>query len=645
MYKAIKTTQELKEYIGAAGIFAFDFETAPDEQWRDEPKAALDPHKSHIVGISFSVAENSAVYCPLTHNVGENIVDSVALWEYLAELFKNPSVTAIAHNLAFESAFLYARGIFPTCKVYDTIASSQLTLKSTTEFRKLSDSGLKTLVPELLGIELPTFAEVTNGRNFDELDPQDTETVRYACSDSDYTLRLYHLWGGWFDKWLPKHRYLVERIESPTAVYCGLMKYNGLLADAELMERKAAEAVTKLSELREQIAFIIGDVNIGANASTAAFKQYLYKDLGLPVLKTTAKFQEAADDETMVLLGEWCEKSCPELAPLFKLIQEYRKWGKLQSTYIDGYKKFINTATGRIHTDLLPLATETGRFAARNPNLQNMPRPTRAGLAGEDVIGVRNFFIAPEGKTLLSLDFSQIELRVGAYYCRDEKMLETYRSGGDIHAQTTSVIYKIPFAEAVNKHADRYKERRTIAKNCNFGVFYGLFANGLRRTLKFKAGLDATAEECEQIIRNLKDGYPGLAKWQDECKKQAYADRYTETKLGRRRYLPKIRSKNWGEQSFAERCALNTPIQGTAADILKLALGRIIAGLPERPWLRPLLQIHDELVFELPTERVSEATAFIKACMEQEPFDGFDVPIIAEAAVGQRFGEMEELQC
>jgi DNA polymerase-1 len=266
-----------------------------------------------------------------------------------------------------------------------------------------------------------------------------------------------------------------------------------------------------------------------------------------------------------------------------------------------------------------------------------MPRP------GEDVIGVRNFFIAPEGKVLLSLDFSQIELRVGAYYCRDEKMLETYRSGGDIHAQTTSVIYKIPFAEAVDKHAERYKERRTIAKNCNFGVFYGLFANGLRRTLKFKSGLDTTAEECEQIIRNLKDGYPGLAKWQEECKKQAYADRYTETKLGRRRYLPKIRSKNWGEQSFAERCALNTPIQGTAADILKLALGRIIAGLPERPWLLPLLQIHDELVFELPSGKVPDAVTFIKTCMERQPFDEFDTPIVAEAAVGHRFGEMEEM--
>jgi DNA polymerase-1 len=620
---------EVREYLGKASPVAFDFETAPDETYRNEPKAALDPHKAHIMGISFSVVENSAIYVPLAHKVGENIADSAALWDFLAGWFANTNVTKVAHNLAFEAMFLYARGVVLQPPVYDTIAAAQLTLKSSTGFRKLSDSGLKTLVPELLDVELPTFGDVTDGKRFDELDPQDAETIRYACADSDYTLRLYHLFNRWFDKWMSNHRILTEQVESPTAVYCGLMKYNGLLADAELMTAKAAECEKRLAELREEIAFVIGDVNIGANCSTAAFKKYLYQDLGLSVLKTTAKFQEAADDETMILLGEWCEANRQELAPLFKLVQEYRKIGKLKSTYIDGYGQRVNTATGRIHADLFPLATETGRFAARNPNLQNMPRP------GEDVIGVRNFFIAPEGKTLLSLDLSQIELRVGAYYCRDEKMIETYRTGGDIHDQTATVIY------GAGKHD---KEQRTIAKNVNFGTFYGLFPNGLQRTLKFKAGLNKTIEECEKIIANLKEGYPKLAEWQEYCKKQARKDRYAETKFGRRRYLPDLGARDWGRKSFAERCALNTPIQGTAADILKLALGRIVAGLPERPWLRPLLQIHDELVFELPTERVPEAAAFVRACMEAKPIEDFDVPIIAEASIGARFGGMKEAE-
>jgi DNA polymerase-1 len=193
---------------------------------------------------------------------------------------------------------------------------------------------------------------------------------------------------------------------------------------------------------------------------------------------------------------------------------------------------------------MFPLGTETGRFAARNPNLQNCPRKDN------DPVGVRNFFIAPKGKALLSLDFSQIELRVGAFYCRDGRMLETYRTGGDIHAQTTSVIYRIPFGQASDKNAEHYKERRSIAKNCNFGVFYGLFPKGLQRNLKFKAGLNTPLAECERIIENLKAGYPKLALWQEETKKRAASRRYTETWLGRRRYLPDIDSSDWGKKSF-----------------------------------------------------------------------------------------------
>jgi len=638
-YRCVKTLAEIKNYLGGANLAAFDFETAPDDLYRNGEKAALDAHKAHIVGVSFSAVEGSAVYVPLKHRVGENAAEQEAIWSWLNEaFFQNTGMIKVAHNLSFEAMFLYALGIVLQPPCYDTIAAAQMTLKSHTQFRSLADSGLKTLGPELFGAELPSFEDVAAGRYFDELDPQDPETVRYACADSDYALRMYRLFNGWFDRYLPKHRFIVERVESPTAVYCGLMKYNGLPVDRELMAAKQAEADGRLAWLREEIAFMTGDVYIGANAGTADFKKYLYDDLKLPVFKTTAKYKEAMDDEVMILLAEWCAENRPDLAPLFKLVQEYRKWGKIKSTYIDGYMEHINSATGRIHADLMPLATETGRFAARKPNLQNMPR------ADGDEIGVRNFIIAPEGKTLLSLDFSQIELRVGAFYCRDERMLETYRTGGDIHAQTTSVIYHIPFEEAADKNAAHYKERRAIAKACNFGVFFGLFAKGLYRNLKFKAGLHTPLSECERIIDNLKAGYPRLTRWQEEVKKRAEFRRYTETWLGRRRYLPDIASQDWGKKSFAERCALNMPIQGTAADILKLALARIIAGLPDRMWLRPLLQIHDELVFELPEDKVPEAAAFVRDCMEERPFKEFDVPIVAEAAVGARFGELKELE-
>ncbi|SDW59136.1 MULTISPECIES: bifunctional 3'-5' exonuclease/DNA polymerase [Bacillota] len=637
-YKCVYMLPEIKEYLKNTGLFAFDFETSPCDKWRNDKSAALDAHKADITGISFSVSEGTAIYVPLKHRSGRNAENQAVIWDYLKLLFESKDVIKVAHNLAFESMFLYARGIVLQKPCYDTIAASQLTLKSKWEFRSLADSGLKTLAPALCKAEMTEFSTVTEGRFFDELNPQDEKTVRYACADSDYTLRLYHVFNQWFDRFLPKHRTIVEEVESPTSVYVGIMKYNGILVDKSAMLKKQAEATEKIVSIRKEIAGIIGNVEIGANASTSAFKKYLFVDLGLPVMKTTAKHQEAADDETMILLKEWCESNRPELARLFELVQEYRKWGKLKSTYIDGYLRFIDEDTGRIHPDLMPLGTETGRFASRNPNMQNCPQKDN------DPIGVRKFIIAPEGKAILSLDFSQIELRVGAFYCRDKRMLETYRTGGDIHAQTTSVIYRIPFEEAADKNAPHYKERRTIAKNCNFGVFYGLFPTGLQRTLKFKAGLNPTLSECETIIQNLKSGYPGLAKWQDEVKKRAAVSCYSETWLGRRRYLLGIRSSDWGKKSFAERCALNTPIQGTAADILKLACGRIISGLPERLWLKPILQIHDELVFELPEDKVDEAVAFIKECMETQPFPEFDVPIVAEASVGRNFGEMKEME-
>ncbi len=637
-YKCVYMLSEIKEYLKNTVLFAFDFETSPRDKWRNDKSAALDAHKADITGISFSVSEGTAIYVPLKHRSGRNAENQAAIWDYLKLLFESKDVIKVAHNLAFESMFLYARGIVLQKPCYDTIAASQLTLKSKWEFRSLADSGLKTLAPALCKAEMTEFSTVTEGRFFDELNPQEENTIRYACADSDYTLRLYHVFNQWFDRFLPKHRTIVEEVESPTSVYVGIMKYNGILVDKSAMLKKQAEAAEKIVSIRKEIAGIIGNVEIGANASTSAFKKYLFVDLGLPVMKTTAKHQEAADDETMILLKEWCESNRPELARLFDLVQEYRKWGKLKSTYIDGYLRFIDEDTGRIHPDLIPLGTETGRFASRNPNMQNCPQKDN------DPIGVRKFIISPAGKVLLSLDFSQIELRVGAFYCRDKRMLETYRTGGDIHAQTTSVIYRIPFEEAADKNAPHYKERRTIAKNCNFGVFYGLFPTGLQKTLKFKAGLNSALSECETIIQNLKAGYPGLARWQDEVKKRAAVSCYTETWLGRRRYLLGIRSSDWGKKSFAERCALNTPIQGTAADILKLACGRIISGLPERLWLKPLLQIHDELVFELPEDKVDEAVAFIKECMETQPFPEFDVPIVAEASVGRNFGEMKEME-
>lgn len=635
-YRCAVTVQDIQSYIGDSKLVAFDYETAPDEPYRDEPKAALDPAKAHIVGCSFSVKEGTGIYVPVAHRLGENI-GQTEFYAFLREFLTDTTITKIAHNIAFESMMSYAKGIVIQPPVYDTIAAAQMTLCGNYTFRKLSDSGLKKLASELCGEPLPSFSDVTNGRRFDEMDAQDAETIRYGAADSDFALRLYSVFNEWFDRYLPKHRWIVESIESPTAVYLGIMKKNGVPIDLPLMQDRKAQAEAQMKHIREQISFLIGDVNIGANCSTAEFKRYLYETQGLPILKTTSKEQAALDDMAVVLLEEWCRENKPELAGLFKLVQEYRKWGKISSTYIDGYLKYRNPVTGRLHPDFYSLSTDTGRMNCQRPNCQNMPRKTN------DPIGVRNFIKAPAGHLILSLDFSQIELRVGAFYCRDKMMMETYRNGGDIHAATTSVIFGVTYEEAQDKHRADYKEQRTIAKNVNFGTFYGLFPKGLQKTLKFKAGVDKTLPECEEIIANLKTGYPDLTVWQDETKQDAARRMYSETWLGRRRYLPGIKSRDWGMKSFAERCALNTPIQGTAADILKLAIVRILKGLPERPWLMPILQIHDELTFLIPKERLSDAVGFIKVCMEEQPFPEFDLPLIAEASAGETFGTMEEL--
>ena len=638
-YKTIREIADIEKYIGNADVIAFDFETSPMDEYRSDDKAALDAHKSDITGVSISVEKGTGRYIPFRHRVGVN-ADIPTVMEYLRQrLFQHSVTVKIAHNMAFEAMFLYKDGIVLQEPVYDTIVASQLTLKNDYEFRDLSDSGLKTLVPYLYGVELPKFEEVVGERSFDELDPDAWDTCRYACADSDWALQLYDTFNQWFENNIPKHRFICESIESPTAVFTGMMKYNGVLVDTKLMQQKKEEAEAHLVELRAKLQAVIGDVDIGENCGTQAFKNYLYKTEGLPVLKTTAKYAEAADDEAIQLLRAYCKKHRPDMVEFFDTVQEFRKWAKIKSTYIDGYAKWINDATGRIHPDLMPMGTDTGRFAARKPNLQNMPRK------GSDPIGVRQFVVALEGTSFLDFDFSQIELRVGAFYCRDPFMMETYRSGGDIHASTTSVIFGISVDEAQDKENPDYKERRTIAKNVNFGTFYGLFPRGLQRTLKFKAGLEKSEDQCAQIIANLKAGYPRLSAWQAETVRAARLNGYSETSFGRRRYLPNINNRaDWGKRSFAERCSMNTPIQGTAAEILKLAMRELIHELKDKPYIRPILQIHDELLFEVDDGHEDEAIRIIRTAMERQPFPAFDIPIVAEGEHGTCFGKLHELE-
>ncbi|GHV11615.1 hypothetical protein FACS1894219_03050 [Clostridia bacterium] len=631
MYKSTTNIGEIKAYLSTASAVAFDFETSPDEAYRNEEKAALDSHKSHIVGVSFSVAEDDAIYVPIAHKRGEN-ADYNAIIALLAD-FVNSDKIKIVHNLAFESSFLYALGIVVKPPVYDTICAAQMTLKNNTDFRKLSDSGLKMLASQLLDAKLPSYDEITNGKSFEELHAQDVETIRYACSDSDYTLRLYHIFNDWFDSYLPKHRRIVAEIESSTAVYVGLMRHNGILVERDLMESKQIECEAKLVKLRDEIAFIIGDVNIGANASTSAFKQYLYPDLGLPVTKTTAKYKESADEEAFALLRDWCRENKPELVKLFDLVLEYRRIGKLLSTYIAGYLKHIDTATGRIYPQFLQFGAESGRLSCNKPNIQNIP------LSGD--INIRDFIIAPAGHSLIELDYSQIEARLAAFLSRDEGLLNIYRTNADLHAMTTAAVFDISLAEASDKNHSQYKHRRTVAKATFFGFMYGMYGKTLQRNLKLTAGVNVTESGAKKFLENLKSSYPTLTQWQKDVIKSAQSNRYVDTALGRRRNVPEIRDRNYMKCGNAERSALNHGVQGLAADILKLAMTRLIGVMPS--YLHPTFTVHDSLVFECPDEHINEAIAIIRAAMEvAPPIPGFDVAIVAEASVGKSYGNMKE---
>jgi len=471
IYRCALTVADFDAYMDSVfeqGLdCGFDIETAPTDAFRDTPRAALDPHKSNIVGISFSHTPGTGIYVPLRHRVGRNFELPVS--EFMAALhrvfFHSQKIQKIAHNIAFESMFMYKDGIVIQEPAYDTIAASRLSLKNSKEYRELKDSGLKKLSSEILRKPRPSFEDTTQGKHFDELDAEDPATIEYACMDSDDALRLRMYFGEWFKQNIPRHDWYCQNVDTPACIYSGIMKYNGITIDKELMLNKREVAVTEQARLREKLLEIIGPgVDIGKSASTKAFERWLFDTKGYPVLKNTETGGRSLDDETFQLLMAWCEDNDrTDEIPLFELLQQYRKWGKLLSTYIDGYLQHVNDVTGRIHADLNPIITDTSRFASSKPNLQNICRKDN------DPVGIRKFFVAPPGYTFVDFDFSQIELRVGAVYCRDEKLLEVYRTGGDIHAMTTAVIYAIPYDQAKDKSAPHFKERRTIAKNFNFG--------------------------------------------------------------------------------------------------------------------------------------------------------------------------------
>jgi DNA polymerase-1 len=635
-YQMTTDLKTLAAYLGAARTIAIDLETAPREAFRGDKNAALDPHKAEIVGISVAVAGDTGCYVPLRHHHAANASVREVLTFLKDRVFENPEVLKIVHNLDFEARFLLSAGLTLKPPVFDTLAGAQLILKDDDHFRRLEDCGLKTLARDWAKRELPSYEQTVGAGDFGELDPASSQTIHYACADADLALQLYSLETDWFKEQLPAHGALLQGVESPVALFAARMAHRGVFIDQPALADAETRLKKRLGELKRRLEQ--GEtraVKIGENAATNDFKRYLFEEWRLPVLKTTATGRPSVDGEALDLTIAYCESHYPKALSYLYDVAAYRGLAKLIKTYLSGLGDKINPVTGAIHTRFFPLGTETGRFASRNPNCQNLPGGESHGIK------IRDLLIPRPGHTLVALDYSQIELRIGAWYTGDAAMVRVFAEGGDIHGVTTAAVYGISLEEALDKSHPAYKQRRTVAKNINFGIFYGLYPRGLKGLLKQKAGIDKTLGECEEMIASIHRAYPGLAPWQSQVIREATLKKTVATALGRRRCLPGIADADPTICSHYQRAALNHPIQGTAADILKLAMVRLLPGLDDRPYLHPLLTVHDEILFEVETPYLSDAIPWLKEVMEAPPFPGFDIKLVAEVSTGLAYGSLD----
>lgn len=371
----VTTAKEVKAYIADNKIVSFKIQIAPKFLYRADKNSDSDPAKAKIIGCSFAVQGKPGIYVPVAHRFGKNINS-----EEFDSLFKgfltNKNIIKVSHGLAFGSAMVYAKeGVVIQVPCYDTMCAAQMSYKDNNhEFRKLEKCDLASLIKEIFGESIPVLPILPLGKYLDDLDGNNPQFVKCFIAEAEHAMRLYHYFNEWFDKNLPRHKFIVENIESPISVYIGIMKKNGLPINIDLMERKRVEAKSELEVIYKEIEKFVGNVKIGSNCSTESFRSYLYKELELPVLKTTKNSREAMDDKTMKLLKEWCDKNRPKLSYLIDLVQKYRKCGQLKSTFLEGYTKHLNDVTDCVHPDIYSLSTKTGRMSCCNPSGQNMPR-------------------------------------------------------------------------------------------------------------------------------------------------------------------------------------------------------------------------------------------------------------------------------
>jgi DNA polymerase-1 len=570
-YTLIRDVEALKSLVmklKGADTLCFDTETD-----------GVDPIKNELVGISISTTPGVAYYIPVA--VGDGLPTDKAL-QILQPLFTDEESLKIAHNYKFDYMILKRAGLEIKGDAFDTmIAGYLIDADQTLKMDELARQYLNynpIPITELIG-------DGRNQKSMDEFAPSSVKV--YACEDADITLRLYEV----LSEALRKDDLvnIAETLEFPLMQVLGKMELNGILIDRDILEEISNTLRDDIINLEEKIYEKAGtEFNIN---SPQQLGEVMFDKMGLPPGKKTKTGQYSTAESVLKKLAN--EYEMPEL------VLEYRALSKLKSTYVDALPKLINEQTGRVHTDFNQSVAATGRLTSSNPNLQNIPIRTKRGRE------IRKAFVADEGYQLLSADYSQVELRVIASIAEDENMIEAFRNDEDIHSRTAKEIFELDSIDDVTGN------HRRKAKEVNFGIPYGVSAYGLANRLGI------SNDEGKEMIDQYFERFPGILRYINETKQFAKEHGYVKTLMGRRRYIPQINASNWNMRSFAERTAINMPIQGTAADIIKQAMIDIQDFLEQSQLdTRMLLQVHDELIFEVPDEEAEEIPQKLKKLME-----------------------------
>jgi len=597
-YETILTEKDFQRWMKVlekATVFAFDTETT-----------SLDYMQAEIVGVSFSVEPGKAAYLPLAHDypgAPEQLDRDVTL-KKLKPLLENPDQAKLGHNLKYDRSVLLNHGIELAGIAHDTMLESYV-LNSTA-----SRHDMDTLCEKHLGHENIHFEDVA-GKGAKQLTFNQVgleEASPYAAEDADMTLRLHHHFWPQLKR-LKGQRELYENIEIPLLPILSHIERNGVLVDADALFQQSHELSERMAEIeRDAWKAAEQEFNLG---SPKQLQQILFEEQGLPVIRKTPKGQPStAEDVLQELANDY---------PLPRLVLEYRSMSKLKSTYTDKLPQMINPQTGRVHTSYHQAVASTGRLSSSDPNLQNIPVRTEEGRR------IRQAFIAPSGYKILAVDYSQIELRIMAHLSGDEGLQKAFAEGQDIHRATAAEVFGGP-VEDVNA------DQRRAAKAINFGLIYGMSAFGLGKQL----GIGR--KEAQEYVDLYFARYPGVKRYMDATREQAKDKEYVETLFGRRLYLPEIHSRNAQRRQYAERTAINAPMQGTAADIIKramIAVDRWIGN--ENLAVKMIMQVHDELVFEVKTKELDKTTGKIINLMESAA--SLSVPLIAEAGSGDNWDE------